>query len=334
MIPVPRKVIEALSSLYGCPSQALKHYGGGHNESDGVVYSYPTSEKTVLLKVIAIPVREKQRGVLCLEERLRFSRFLGKNGAPVVFPRLSPRGRHYETVSSDEHIWIGYSMDIAPGKTRKPHDCDAGFFRRWGASVGLMHRLSTGYPSWESSADPESGKHYLTWKEEWESFLAWCRDEDVKNEWRKIAGQLEQLPITREVYGFIHNDPHLWNLHDDGRHLTILDFDVANHHWFINDIAIACQSILFAQSGGMDKPVHHHDKLINFLTAFIEGYRSQYRILGEWLDRLDLFLSYRRILLFTAMYESIKRNGKNHESWKKMILSGERVIGKLSGLLG
>jgi hypothetical protein len=28
----------------------------------------------------------------------------------------------------------------------------------------------------------------------------------------------------------------MWNMLADGERITLLDFDVANHHWFVNDI--------------------------------------------------------------------------------------------------
>jgi hypothetical protein len=33
---------------------------------------------------------EQRSGLFRLEERLRFMSFLGENGAPIAFPRLSP----------------------------------------------------------------------------------------------------------------------------------------------------------------------------------------------------------------------------------------------------
>ena len=139
------------------------------------------------------------------------------------------------------------------------------------------------------------------------------------------------MPITREVYGFIHNDPHIWNLLVDGDRITVLDFDVANHHWFVNDIAIACQSVLFALSGGMDRPVHDRERLLAYLDTFLAGYAREVALPSEWLDRLDLFIAYRRILLFTVMYGWIRSEPDRHASWKGMILSQPQVVGTPAG---
>jgi len=198
----------------------------------------------------------------------------------------------------------------------------------------MMHRLARQHPSWKASIDPVSGDEFLTWKEEWRGFYDWCPYEDAKQKWVEIQQSLDALPVTREVFGFIHNDPHLWNLLVDGDRITLLDFDVANHHWFINDIAIACQSILFAVTGGMDRPVEDREKLIRFLDLFLEGYEREHHLSWEWLERLDLFIAYRRILLYTVMHGWIPSKPDLHTSWKQMILTQPEVVGAFSGSSG
>jgi amicoumacin kinase len=327
MIPVPQPVQEQLAQLFGSTADSLSPFGGGHEASDGIVYAYPHGDTQRLLKVMAIPVENQRRGVSCMEERLRFMRFLGENGAPIAFPQLSEKENLYETHLSDSHLWVGYSMEIAPGETMDGRAWNEAVFRNWGQTIGMLHRLTRQYPSWETSVDPASGEHFLNWREEWEGFYRSCQDEEVKGKWAEIGEQLEALPITREVFGFIHNDPHLSNLLVDGDQITLLDFDVAKHHWFITDIAIACQSIVFSLSGGMHRPVHDREKVIAFRDCFMEGYEREHHLDSEWLDRLDLFIAYRRILLFTAMYDSIRSMPDFHDPWKQVILSQPDVIG-------
>jgi Ser/Thr protein kinase RdoA (MazF antagonist) len=269
-------------------------------------------------------------GLLCLDERLQFVRFLGENCAQIVFPQFSPQGNLYETFNFEEHLWVGYSMDIAPGIPKPEKAWDPEFFKNWGQTVGMLHRLAQEYPSWRASVDPETGGDLLTWRGEWQSFYDWIQDEEVKVKWAEIKELLDTYPITRESFGFIHNDPHIWNLLVDGDRITLLDFDVANHHWFITDIAIACQNILAFLSGGMAAPVHNRDKLLNFLDFFLEGYSRENRLTSEWLNRLDLFIAYRRILLFTVMNDWIQSQPKLHATWKQMILSQPEVAGHFS----
>jgi amicoumacin kinase len=327
MIPVSPSALLALAQHYQTTPEALTHFGGGREDSDGIVYAYPDRGTRHLLKVMAIPEKDRHRGLFCLDERLRFMRFLGDNGAPVVYPLASPQGNLYETHAADGYLWVAYSMDVAPGESKPFHTWDKGLFRTWGQAVGRMHRLAQQYPSWEASVDP-AGNSLLTWAEEWQGFYDWCADEQVKPQWVKIGEQLRALPRTRNDFGFVHNDPHIANLLVDGDGtVTMIDFDVANHHWFASDIAIACQSILFSHSGGMERPVQDRDKLLAFLRCFLEGYERENRLTPFWLEQLDLFIAYRRILLFIAMYGWVQSQPETHASWREMILTQPEIIG-------
>jgi len=330
MIPVPQPVIESLAETFGTKAAHLSNFGGGQEESDGIVYAYPFGDTQRLLKILAIPIEQQRIGLLCLNERLKFVRFLGENGANIVFPQFSPQENLYESFTFKKHLWVGYSMELIPGKTKPEKSWDPEFFKNWGQTIGKLHRLAQQYPSWQATVDPETGSDLLTWHEEWESFYNWIQDDEVMFKWLEIKQSLEALPITRETYGFIHNDPHIWNLLVDDKRITVLDFDVANHHWFINDIAIACQNILIFFSGGMNGPVYDHGKLLDFLNLFMEGYSSENRLSSELVDQLDLFIAYRRILLFTVMNNWIQSKPKLHASWKKMILSQPDIVGKYS----
>jgi Ser/Thr protein kinase RdoA (MazF antagonist) len=326
MIPVSPSALQALAQQFDLAPEALTHFGGGREDSDGIVYAYPFQNTRRLLKIMAFPEAEQQRGLFCLDERLRFMHFLGKNGAPVAFPIPSPRGNLYETHLADEKLWVAYGMDLAPGESKPFHTWDETLFRGWGQAIGRMHRLAQQYPSWEASIDRD-GTEYLRWTEEWQGFHDWCQDDEVKQKWVEIGERLKALPRTRSDFGFIHNDPHIANLLADGEHVTMIDFDVANHHWFINDIAIACQSILFSHSGGMERPVQDQARLATFLRCFFEGYERENHLAPFWLEQLDLFIAYRRILLFIVMYGWAQSQPETHASWKTMILTQPAVTG-------
>jgi len=335
MISVPPSVLASLAPRYGTHAEALAPFGGGRPENDGVVYAYPSGEGRLLLKVMAIPAEARRRGLLSLDERLRFAHYLGTHGAPIAYPRPSTLGNLYETLDAEGHAWVAYGMEIVPGITFRPVAWDPTLFRNWGQAVGMMHRLAREYPSWRAAVDPETGEEYLTWREEWQGFHDWCRDPEVRAAWIALKEELEQLPVARDSFGFTHNDPHLFNLLVDGvrgNAVTILDFDVANHHWFINDIAIACQTLLFAQSGGLDRPATRREKLLGFLSLFMEGYVREHQLAPEWLDRLDLFIAYRRILLYIVMYDEVRRRPPYRNAWRGMILARPEVAGRFSGV--
>ncbi|MCP4283714.1 MAG: hypothetical protein GY792_04580, partial [Gammaproteobacteria bacterium] len=200
MISVPQPILESLAEAFGTNASALSHFGGGQESSDGIVYAYPHENSRRLIKIMAIPDNERRIGLLCLEERLQFVRFLGEHGADIVFPQFSPQGNLYETCVLEKYLWVGYSMQIAPGEPKNEKAWDPEFFKNWGQTIGMLHRLAQQYPSWKASLDPETGKNLLTWRGEWESFNNWIQDADVKSKWVEIGQQLAALPIDRDSF--------------------------------------------------------------------------------------------------------------------------------------
>ncbi|HDQ71495.1 MAG TPA: hypothetical protein ENN19_05290 [Chloroflexi bacterium] len=179
MIQVPQSVLEALAASFGTASAHLSHFGGGEESSDGIVYAYPYQDARRLLKIMAIPADDRRGGLLRLEERLAFVLFLGERGAHIVFPQFSPGGNLYETFLDENYLWVGYSMDLVPGRIRAEKTWDPDFFRKWGETIGQLHRLAQGYPSWEASVDVETGEEHLAWRGEWEGFYHWLQDDEV-----------------------------------------------------------------------------------------------------------------------------------------------------------
>ena len=330
MIPIPEDTLTEMAALFNTSADKLSMFGGGKEENDGVVYAYPVNGGRRLLKIQAIPAGDKKRGLFCLRERLGFADFLGRNGAAVSYPHASPKGNLFECVSSDSYEWIGYAMEIIPGIVGRPDAWDPDFFTNWGKTIGRLHRLAKEYPSWKSSVDPETGEECLTWQEEWLFFHDWCRDPDAREKWLELKELMDRLPVTRNDFGFIHNDAHLFNLIRDNDKITVIDFDVANHHWFLTDIAIASQTILFAITGGMNRPLSDARSLNGFFGYFLHGYKQENILSGAWLSRLDMFIAYRRLLLFTVMYDGIKSNPDRLRSWKEMIRTQPVLCGDIT----
>lgn len=329
MIPVSEPVLKSLARSFGTTASDLTHFAGGREDSDGTLYAYPYQDRHRLLKIMAVQEAEAPRSQQRLDERLRFMRYLGEKGAQIAYPHFSPQANLYETCLHAGNLWFAYSMEIYPGQIRRPADWDPDFFRRWGQVIGQLHRLAKDYPAWQANSDPETGEEFLTWCQEWQGFYSWCQDEEVKSKWLSVKERLETLTVNPQVFGFVHNDPHLFNLLANGDRLILLDFDVASHHWFANDIAIASQHVLVFLTGGLSKPLHNRRKLHAFLSYFLEGYSRENRLPSEWLKNLDLFIAYRRILLFTVMQGWLQTQPAQRAAWKQMILSEPPVVGEI-----
>ena len=127
-----------------------------------------------------------------------------------------------------------------------------------------------------------SGRSVLGWREDWLSFNDMCQNREVRNCWQSVRDRLEVLPVQRDCFGFIHNDPHAENILIIPNHIALVDFDVANYHLFINDIAITLHALLFKQTGGLNRPLVNATPLRRFLDGFMEGY--------SWVNNLDLLV--------------------------------------------
>jgi len=90
----------------------------------------------------------------------------------------------------------------------------------------------------------------------------------------------------------------------DEPELTILDFDVANYHWYLNDCAVALYSFGLQQTGGIETEARPPEGFAKRASGlFWEGY-SRHKDPGSLdLDKLELFLQYRRCLLFMPFQE-------------------------------
>jgi amicoumacin kinase len=327
MIPVPDPVLNALTARFQVQPGALSSLGGGRGDSDGITYAYPFGDAQRVLKILAIPASDPD-GLPCLQERLRFVHFLGEQGVDIVYPLTSPEGHLFETCSTPDHLFVGYCMAKREGHLPDPGEWDDRFCQKWGKMVGKLHRVTQLYPTWRHSDELGStGLPLLGWENEWQCFFDWCEDADVKDQWLSVRTRLEKLPMARDGFGFIHNDPHNQNILTDGEALVLLDFDVANYHWFATDIAIALQGLLFSKAGGMERPVSDAGIIRHFLAAFMQGYETENHLDPIFLKEIDLFVSYRRILLFIAMRGWLATASEVRASWKAMILQEPPISG-------
>ena len=326
MIKVPDHVRTALSSGFKVQASDLTYLGGGRLDSDGITFTFTRDGQSFVLKILAFAQKDSD-ALFRLEERLKFVHFLGDRGAPIVYPLAREDGSLYFTQLDGENLFTAYTYKKIEGGTVGEKTWLEPIARPWGAAVGRLHHLTQEYPTWQSSPVPGSQRSVLGWQEEWQGFYAWCRDQEVRRCWEKIRERLESLPVQRDAFGFVHNDPHSANLIVTQTGVVLLDFDVANYHWFINDIAISLQSLLYRQTGGLDRPLANADPLHRFMDLFMEGYGWENRLDPAWLCQIDLFIAYRRILGFIVMQDWLRGKPSYRKSWKAMIQEAPPVFG-------
>lgn len=111
----------------------------------------------------------------------------------------------------------------------------------------------------------------------------------------------------------------------DEDRMILLDFDVANFHWFMNDIAIASQFLLFSDVGRMGEPFKDLNTLKSFYTYFMKGYETENHLDSIHMEQLEVFIHYRRLLMYTISEHGLESDPEQKERWKQMILNSPRL---------
>lgn len=325
MKPVPVHLRNELANRFDYDPTHLKKLGGGHDSSDGITYSIDRDGLLHVFKIVGKNALDPD-AEFGLRTRAAFFAYLGENGVDVVSPVPNRAGNLIESIEQDNDQFIAYTYPMLTGVHPSPEQWTDDVLISWGKVIGLSHRLTMAYPIWEGVVSPNTGKMTLTWQAEVDSFTSWCADEDGKAYWARLKDELSALAQTRATSGFIHNDPHMQNILIDGNTVKLLDFDVASCHFFACDLAIAIQSVLFTASGGMDRPVSDADALDRFVTRLLDGYRMEMDPPADLLDQIDLFIRYRRALLFTVMQDWLSTNPEAFDAWKSRLLAGEKLL--------
>lgn len=324
MIKITDKQLSKVAEKFGTRYDSLSFLGGGREDSDGIVYSYKIDDRDMVLKVLAIPIIEKEAALKKIKERIHFINFLGENGVDIAYPLLNCNNNLLETIEIEKYVLLAYTMNRIEGSHPKPDDYSKEFYYNYGKTVGNLHKIAKKYSKWKGTGI-DGDCDVLGWQDEWNIFYNWCSDDEVKKCWTSMKDVLSNLPFTRDTHGFIHNDPHTENILVNKNKIVLIDFDVANFNWFAADIAIASQSLLFSVTGGMERPITDISKLKYFYEHFLKGYETENHLDNYFIENIDIFINYRRMLLFTVLQDWLATEPDKKESWKNMILNSPKI---------
>ncbi len=300
-------IIQDFLKLYGCNS-SFEYLSGGHEWSDGTIYQARHDGKDILLKISPVSLTDQYARQRTME-RLRYMAYLSEHGMNTTSPLYSSSGELVQSLECESDTYICYAWYKIQGEhiqISKPTERRS-FYFQWGQTVGRMHSLARAYPQWRhSEAVDQQGQPLISRRQEWQHFYHWLQDEEVKAAWIVMQQRLDALPVNRENFGFIHNDPHPHNILLEDSKLVLIDFDVANFHWFILELAICLYS-------EYSRVVYHSNEKaflpqLNelFILPFMEGYESQNILPKAEYAQIELFLNYRRFIMFAVFYDQIK----------------------------
>lgn len=311
---VNEPILREGAALFGANTATLRSLGG----MDGAVYTYEQDGKGYILKFV--PTAEDNLPVIV--EKWDFVNYLAEHGVSVSRPVVSRNGQLVERMQDGEQVYAVFQAEKAPGKHvdgRHTAEYNAGLFHEWGRTMGKMHALTQSYTGGEHISDWRSEVHFMT---------NWCPDEAVREKWRAMEAYLATLPQPRDAYGLIHNDLHPHNFLVDRGRITVIDFDVCNHHWFTTDIGIALFHAAWMGYGGDKDP---NAFLPGFFARFMEGYTEENTLDSFWLQQVGRFVDYRRLLMFSVFsneWPEPRQPWQQHtlDHWRQGILNDKPVV--------
>ncbi|MFN2155445.1 MAG: phosphotransferase enzyme family protein [Anaerolineae bacterium] len=332
---VADSVLREGARLYGADPAALHSRGG----MDGAVYEYEQEGRGRILKFVPTT----QDKIDQVRAKWAFADYLAQHGVRVGRPLPSESGALLEVVQGEDATWAVTLSERVPGRhpdwKGTPAYSDA-IFEAWGQTLGRMHALARRYTG--GAALPHAA-------EEVASFTDWCaracQDDAMVARWREMAETLAALPQDRAGYGVVHNDLHPWNFlvseERGGPVVTVIDFDVCLHHWFVCDLATA---FFPAVTGwipitrpGMERAAF----LRHAWERFMAGYERENVLDAAWLAHLPTFLKYRQMLLYVVFADEWQAPNEwqveTLRQWQSSILSGTPVVewdGSWAGLEG
>ncbi len=332
MKPRPGVVLAVLASRFGAEPSRLERLGGGEDFSDGTVFTYGSQGRRRVLKVLG-PFPEGDGALGRAEARVEAVALLAAGGEALVRPLPSRAGARFETAVAGGQIFLAYAYPFAPGRTATARDAvvrSGAYARALGAVVARLHATWEAIPEALSPEGVSDRTPALGgWRDEWAFFRGWCRDDEVGRAFERVREALSRLPVDKAVYGFVHNDVHPGNAilapaaaarGEREPALQLIDFDVAAPHWFMNDAAAAVYGLGVLEAGGVETPrTPTAAGLATLGRAFWEGYRRHREPGAAWLERLPLFLQYRRCLLFMPFQELTVRQPPWRALWKRRI---------------
>ncbi len=346
MKEIPTQIRDSMASRFGMDAAALVFFGGGQDWSDGTVYRSPGpgGGPDLVLKILDFPDNDRQ-ALARSQARLELLGPLSASGSCLLSPRPALDGSVFVEAAEGDKRYLGYAYPFAAGRTVEEGDpclASGALYRSLGAELGRLHAAAevlAKSPAGKVSASgasavyPELGG----WREEMDFFASWCAEPRVARAWERLRTALAELAIKPEAYGFIHNDAHLWNFLFDPQsqaarsgsepQLCLIDFDVANFHWYLADCAAAIYSFHILARGmeepGRSLPTGFEDGPVRL---FWEGYRRHRDPGPDWQRHVDIFLHYRRCLLFMPFQEQTKQRPDWRDSWLAAIEAGDKKL--------
>jgi len=235
-----------------------------------------------------------------------WQQYLHVNLPQVVEVLPSASGKLAEHISVNEESYTAVLIKKSEGKKITDSIWNTDLFMKTGKLTGKLHALTKLYHP-DDRVKGLNTWHTITF-EKIRKFIPpdeYFLVEKSKNCFRKIG----ELPVTVQNFGIIHNDLHRGNMFICKNEINLFDFDDTCYSWFINDIA----GIYFHALLNNKREIRESKSYLkNFISYFLEGYKTEHTLYDEDLNYIPELLAIRAISNYSYLNKVWDFKNLNH----------------------
>lgn len=241
--------------------------------SANAVFRFERGSASYYLRILHAALRPEPEVAATID----YLRHLHAHGGQVCRPEPSASGRFVEPIAQGEEVFLATVVAAAPGEPLRAERCEPRALEAVGRSIASLHAAAESF----APADPSL---FLRWTDHWRETGASIDSHDAlaEQERERLDVWLATLVgrSAPDAFGLSHADCNLGNLIDDGRRVTIIDFDEPVFHYWAADVARPLR----------DFTKQDRERRRGVLSAIVAGYRSLRSLPEEWVAALPWLL--------------------------------------------
>jgi len=292
---IQNQIPKIIEKIYGINVSSLVEIGGYQNR----VFEFKYKKRKLILRVTPENHRTREQ----LKAEITMVKTLKEQGIPVAGPVTLPGSSPVEKVDLEGDIYYLCVFEKAPGKTWIEEPQDERTFLDAGKVLGKIHRENEklpekfNRPSWQENHYLKNAYKFIPMEKSW-----------VIEKMEQHLEKMENFPRPRDQFGLVHGDYNFGNMLYEDNRVTIIDFDEAEFHWYIYDLAVYL--FYYLLGGDPAKMDLEPNKLV--WQKLAEGYNQEKKLDREMVERLPDFFRLREFILYSSLYGSLSRG-----SWGK-----------------
>ncbi|MCA1318578.1 phosphotransferase [Bacillus tianshenii] len=297
--------MDGLMALYGAEGK-LDLISGGYQNT---VYQFEIGEAAYIMRVSEADRRTKEQ----IEDEVNWLHFLKDNDIQVATPI---KNVHQTYVEGSQKSFVT-AFQKAIGKEVDVYNksiWNETLFEKWGRLIGKLHRLSSEKPFALANRPEWTNDH---------SDLLWLgkglESKEMRDVYKGLLDKLRGFEKKNTTFGLIHNDLHQGNFFYDGETIVLFDFDDCAYHWYAYDIAV---SFYHAYWQGTSADPDAKNFGVDFMKAFMDGYKKEQTIDKDILLQIPIFLKIRELFLYVLFMKKWDLN--KLEGWQDFTIQNLR----------